>query len=232
MSISRSTTIALAAVATLTLGACSPANENDSTQTEETTAASEIATSSAATESAAAGSSDATDAEGELLGDGDLKLENGTVRAKAAADAEDGTEMTAIFGTIHNTSDNEITVTGFTTSLGEASYEIHETVDGVMQEKEGGITIPAGGTFELAPGGDHLMIMGYAPEIPAGDTVDVTLETAHGEDIAIDGVAVRSMLPGGEDYGEDGQLAGHSAMNHDEMDHGDMDHGEMDHSAH
>ena len=212
MSISRSTTVALAAVTVLALGACTPPNENDSTQTEETTA----------TESAAADSSDAADAEGELLGDGDLKLENGTVRAKADADAEDGTEMTAIFGTIHNTSDDEITVTGFTTSLGEASYEIHETLDGVMQEKEGGITIPAGGTFELKPGAEHLMIMGYAPEIPAGDTVDVTLETADGEDIAIDGVAVRSMLPGGEDYGEDGQLAGH----------GHMDHGEMDHSAH
>lgn len=213
MSISRSTSIALAAATALALGACTPPNENDSTQTEETTAASE---------SAAADSSDAADTEGELLGDGDLKLENGTVRAKADADAEDGTEMTAIFGTIHNTSDDEITVTGFTTSLGEASYEIHETLDGVMQEKEGGITIPAGGTFELKPGAEHLMIMGYAPEIPAGDTVDVTLETADGEGIAIDGVAVRSMLPGGEDYGEDGQLAGH----------GHMDHGEMEHSAH
>lgn len=223
MNISRPGAIALAAATALALGACSPANEQDSTQTEATTAeASAAATSSAAEKSAAADS-----AEGELLGEGELKLENATVRAKDAADAEDGTEMTAIFGTIHNTADEDITITGFTTSLGEATYEIHETVDGTMRKKEGGLTVPAGGTVELAPGGDHLMVMGYAPEIAAGDVVDVTFETSDGESIEVPGVAVRSMLPGGEDYGEDGQLSGHASMNHEEMNHE-----EMDHSAH
>ena len=155
----------------------------------------------------------ADDAEAQLQGAGDIKLEDATVRAKAAADSAEGSDMTAVFGTIHNTSDHDITITGFSTSLGEADYQIHETVDGTMQQKEGGITIPAGGSDELAPGGDHLMIMGYAPEIAAGDTVDVFFETSDAEGseqgIVVQGVAVRSMLPGGEEYGDGGEMTAH-----------------------
>lgn len=138
-----------------------------------------------------------------------VTLEGATVRAKAAADAPEGTEMTAIFGTLHNNTDAEVTITGFTTSLGGGSNEIHEVVDGVMQQKEGGITIPAGSTHELAPGHDHMMVMDYTPEIAAGSTVDITLELANGTTVTVPDVAVRTMLPGHEDYGADGDLEGH-----------------------
>ena len=213
MTMSRTATLTFAALTALTLAACSPADESDSSQTEATTQNSKSAASGAS--ESAVSSQAPSESTGEpagasmLQGTGDLKLEDATIRAKAAADAEDGTDMTAIFGTIHNTSDREITIASFGTSLGDADYQIHETVDGTMREKEGGITIPAGGTDSLAPGGDHLMIMGYAPEIAAGDTLDVFFETEDGEGIIVQDVAVRSMLPGGEDYGEDGQLAGH-----------------------
>lgn len=173
----------------------------DSGDSAESTADSSAMTSATSDDGSA---SDAT-----LQGSGDIKLESGTVRAKAAADTPDGRDMTAIFGVLHNTSDVEISITGFHSSLGEAAYEIHETVDGVMREKPGGITIPAGGEHALEPGGDHFMIMGYRPEIPAGEQLVLILESADGEEFEIPHLAVRTMQPGDEDYAHDGSLAGH-----------------------
>lgn len=137
-------------------------------------------------------------------------LDHGAVRAKPGEWEADGNDMTAIFGTLRNTTDSDIHVIGFTTSLGDASYEIHEVVDGVMRQKEGGFDIPADGTHELAPGGDHFMIMGYADKIPAGAAIDVTLLLDDGTTSVIPDVAVRTMLPGDEGYGDDGQVQDHS----------------------
>lgn len=187
------TAVAASALA-LSLTAC--ANEDTAT---ETTGATETATT--------AGAADTTDADFQFL--------DAAVRAKAAADAPDGSDMTAIFGTLQNTTDKDVELVGFTTSLGDATYEIHEVVNGVMQQKEGGITIPAGGSVEFKPGGEHLMVLDYAPEIPAGDTVAVTLEFADGSTAEVTDVAVRTMLPGDESYGEDGELQGHQS----EIDH-------------
>jgi len=144
------------------------------------------------------------------LANGAVTLEQGAVRAKAAKDAADGNDMTSIFGTLHNNSDKDITVVGFTTSLGEASYQIHEVVDGVMRQKDGGFDIPAGGTHELAPGGDHFMVMGYAPAVEAGDTIDLTLLLEGGATATMSDVAVRTMLPGDENYGDLGEHAEHA----------------------
>ena len=44
-----------------------------------------------------------------------------------------------------------------------------------MREVEGGIAIPAGGTHELARGGDHLMFLGLTTGLKQGDEVAVTL---------------------------------------------------------
>ncbi|MDK8879607.1 copper chaperone PCu(A)C [Corynebacterium sp. MSK008] len=148
------------------------------------------------------------------LGNDAVTLEQGAVRAKAAKDAADGSDMTAIFGTLHNNSDKDISVVGFTTSLGEASYQIHEVVDGVMRQKDGGFTIPAGGTHELAPGGDHFMVMGYAPAIEAGDTIDLTLLLEGGSTVTVPDVAVRTMLPGDESYGDIAEHGGHDGHKH------------------
>ena len=148
------------------------------------------------------------------LANGAVTLEQGAVRAKAAKDAADGNDMTSIFGTLHNNSDKDITVVGFTTSLGEASYQIHEVVDGVMRQKDGGFDIPAGGTHELAPGGDHFMVMDYDPAIEAGDTIDVTLLLEGGATATVSDVAVRTMLPGDESYGDLGEHAGHAEHTH------------------
>ena len=79
-----------------------------------------------------------------------IALADGYCRAK-----EEDSDMTACFGTLTNSSAAEITVEYFTApDLKGASTELHEVVDGKMRQKEGGFTIPANGSFELAPGGE------------------------------------------------------------------------------
>jgi periplasmic copper chaperone A len=105
-----------------------------------------------------------------------LTVANGWVKAAP-------TGMTAGFGVIANPTAKAITVIGAFTSAAKA-VQVHEVVakDGamVMQQKAGGLVIPAGGAVELMPGGNHLMLVGLTKAIRAGDLVPVTLITADG----------------------------------------------------
>ena len=92
--------------------------------------------------------------------------------------AEAGT-MTAAFATLDNPTDADITITG-ATSDAAGMVELHEVVDGTMQPKDGGFTVPAGGSLTLEPGGLHLMMMALPEPITAGEDVTVTLELADG----------------------------------------------------
>ncbi|KQB86509.1 copper chaperone PCu(A)C [Corynebacterium lowii] len=142
-----------------------------------------------------------------------LRLDDAVVRAKG----EDN-DMTSIFGTLVNDTDEDVTVESFTTSLGEAQYQLHEVVDGVMREKSGGYTIPAHGSHELKPGGDHMMVMGYANPVAAGDEITVTLELSDGSSVELDPIPVRTIGAGDENYGD-----------LDQGDQGEQGHGEHHH---
>lgn len=52
-----------------------------------------------------------------------------------------------------------------------------ESSDGIsrMRPMKSGLAIPAGTTFELKPGGDHLMITGLAAPLRSGDTLKLTV---------------------------------------------------------
>lgn len=87
--------------------------------------------------------------------------------------------MSAAFGELKNTGSEDVVVTSAETSASDG-IELHETVENesgemVMREKDGGFTIPAGGTFELAPGGNHIMLMGLTAPVEAGDDIEFTL---------------------------------------------------------
>jgi copper(I)-binding protein len=59
-----------------------------------------------------------------------------------------------------------------------AWVEIHEgsVTDGVSRMKKvPGLTVPAGGTLTLAPGGNHLMMMKLKEPLAVGDKVPATL---------------------------------------------------------
>ncbi|WPF65213.1 MULTISPECIES: copper chaperone PCu(A)C [unclassified Corynebacterium] len=130
-----------------------------------------------------------------------VRLDDAVVRAKG----EDN-DMTSIFGTLTNGTDEDITVESFTTSLGEAQYQLHEVVDGVMREKSGGFDVPAHGSHELKPGGDHMMVMGYEHPVAAGDEITVTLKLSDGSEVELEPIPVRTIGAGDENYGDiDGQ---------------------------
>ncbi len=161
-----SLTLALASVATLALAACGSSSSGAGTTAASTTAP--APTSAAQTSAAMA----------------PVMVEDAWVKA-----ADSG--MTAMFGTIKNTGSSDVTVVSATSSVSKM-LELHEVVmvDGAMkmQPKKGGFTVPAGGTHELKPGGDHVMFMGLTSPVKAGDAVQVTLTLSDGSTVAVDAV--------------------------------------------
>ena len=70
-----------------------------------------------------------------------------------------------------------------------AKVELHTmTMDGdVMRMREvDALDVPAGGEVKLAPGGMHLMLMGLAAPLKAGDTVPLTLHFDHAGDRVVE----------------------------------------------
>ena len=123
------------------------------------------------------------------------------------------TGMTALFGTLKNSGTQDVTVVS-ATSPAAAAVEMHEVVSqpgggSVMRPKDGGFTIPAGGTHVLAPGADHLMLMGLKAPLAVGSDVEVTLTFKDGSALPFT-AQVRTFPGAGENY----QPAEHSAGHH------------------
>lgn len=96
--------------------------------------------------------------------------------------AESG--MSAAFGTLTNESDADVTVVS-AESPASPMLELHETVENdagemVMQQKEGGFVIPAGGSITLEPGGNHIMLMDLVAPLAAGEQATFTLTFSDG----------------------------------------------------
>lgn len=92
--------------------------------------------------------------------------------------------MSAAFGTLENDGDTDISVVS-AESAASTMIELHETVENdagemVMQAKDGGFVIPAGGSLELAPGANHIMLMGLTAPLVAGDDATFTLTLSDG----------------------------------------------------
>jgi copper(I)-binding protein len=99
--------------------------------------------------------------------------------------------MSAAFGTLVNNSGKDITVTAAKSAV-SPMMELHEVAmaDGkmVMRPKAGGFVVKAGGTHELEPGGDHLMMMDLTTPVKAGDQVAVILTLSDGSTVEITAV--------------------------------------------
>lgn len=126
-------------------------------------------------------------------------------------------EMSAMFGVLRNTSDEDITVTAGSTEIA-GKVELHETVESAsgemqMQPKEGGFVIPAGGELTLQPGADHVMLMMLTAPIVAGDEVTVTLELSDGSTVSVTAVA-KDYSGANENYeeGESGDMGETTSM--------------------
>ena len=111
--------------------------------------------------------------------------------------------MTAVYGTLMNNSDEDITLVGGMTEVA-AVVEVHEMAmiggEMKMQEIDGGLVIPAGASIVLEPGGNHLMLMMLTEDITAGEEVSVTFDFDGAEDLTISGIVAKPAEGGDEEY--------------------------------
>jgi copper(I)-binding protein len=111
--------------------------------------------------------------------------------------------MTAAFGTLVNSGETDVVVISATSEI-TPMMELHETVENAdggmaMQPKQGGFTVPAGGEHELAPGGDHLMIMDLTTPVMPGELVTITLMLQDGSTVEVE-ATVKSFSGADEEY--------------------------------
>ena len=112
-----------------------------------------------------------------------------TVRDPWVKAADSG--MTAAFGTLVNGTGADVTIESATSAASPLELHTMAMKDGkmVMQPKEGGFVIKAGATHELAPGGDHLMLMKPAAAVKPGDELTFTLNLTGGAKVTFTAVA-------------------------------------------
>lgn len=98
-----------------------------------------------------------------------------------ATDPDDahGHAMSGVFGTLTNHTDSDLTIESVSSDVA-GLVELHEVVDGQMRKIEGDVAIPAGGSYELAPGANHIMLMELHSELLPGDEVAITLTFSDG----------------------------------------------------
>ncbi len=114
-----------------------------------------------------------------------MSMADPSATASGMDDMDMSMPMSAMFGTLRNTSDADLTITGGS-SPAAGEVQLHETVktsSGAMQmqQKQGGFVVPAGGTYVLQPGGSHVMLMQLTGSLPTGSETTVTLTTSAGD---------------------------------------------------
>lgn len=122
--------------------------------------------------------------------------------------------MTGVFGTLTNGTDSDLVITRVESSAA-GMIELHEvTPDGVMQAIAGDVVVPAHGSFELAPGANHIMLMDLTKGLLAGDEVTFTLHLAASDGTISSAeftVLVKDYAGANENYGD----LDHGAEPHD-----------------
>ncbi|MBO0681270.1 copper chaperone PCu(A)C [Mycolicibacterium sp. S2-37] len=111
--------------------------------------------------------------------------------------------MAAVFGTFTNTGHRDAHIVSGT-SPAAGRVEVHEVVPDAsgaktMRPKAGGITVPAGGTRELAPGGDHLMLMDLTGPLQPGAHVALTVMFDDRSTLPVT-AQIRDFAGGNEEY--------------------------------
>ncbi|MGR3434431.1 MAG: copper chaperone PCu(A)C [Shimia sp.] len=141
----------------------------------------------------------------------EMVVEDGFARA-STPNARAG----AAFLRITNTGTEDDTLIAARSDVAQR-IELHTHIDigdGVMQmrEVEAGFPIPAGATYEMKRGGDHVMFMGLNESLVQGVEVDLTLVFASGEELT---VTVPVDLERGGAHGHGGHGHGGHGHGHD-----------------
>ncbi|MGR3638836.1 copper chaperone PCu(A)C [Alterinioella nitratireducens] len=108
----------------------------------------------------------------------------------------------AAYLTLRNSGDADVTVTGLATPLAMMS-EIHRTTtnaDGVSSMAPAGeITIAAGGSIALEPGGLHAMLMQLQEPLTEGATLPLTVMFSDGGEVTVEAPILGFAARGPED---------------------------------
>lgn len=124
-------------------------------------------------------------------------------------------EMTGMFGEIVNDGSAEVVLVGGSSDVA-GMVEIHEVVEGQMQAIAGGLTVAAGSTAVLEPGGNHIMLMKLSKTLAVGDEVTVTLTFKDGSTLTVT-APVKTVAGGDESYEESGEMSHGDDMSHSGM---------------
>lgn len=115
--------------------------------------------------------------------------------------------MTAAFGSLVNPTSKPINVIAVQSKIAPV-VQMHEVVmkDGgmVMQQKPGGFVVPAKGSLELKPGGNHFMFMDLTKPVKAGDMVSITLTMSDGSQMTFK--ALGKVFAGGNEEYDPGSM--------------------------
>lgn len=153
-------TTALASIALLALSACGGGQAQQA-----------ASTASSSASSSAASSASASNQTGKL----DI--------AEAWVKATEG-KMTGVFGKLTNQGTEDIVIVEVDTKVSDEN-QLHTTekdASGATAMKQvDSFTLKAGETFELVPGGNHLMLMDMQCSLPAGSQFELTLKDSKGQ---------------------------------------------------
>lgn len=107
-----------------------------------------------------------------------------------------GQANSAAFMTLNNHGKHDVRLVSAQSNVSEVTeLHTHTEVDGVMQMRQiDEITVPAGGTTELKPGGLHIMLIGLTQPLAEGDQVELTLNFADGSEKQLQ-VPVQPVMP-------------------------------------
>ena len=177
----------------------------------------------------AQGGDQAASDSGQSAAAGPLELSDGWAKAAPSG-------MTAVFGTVTNTSDQEVTLKGASAHGVAEDVELHETAMDAssgstqMKKKDGGFTIAPGESVKLEPGANHIMLMGLTCSLQAGSDLTVQLETDDGaQDVT---VPVRDYSGAKENYAPAEDASG-SSDGHGSHENGSGEHGSDEgHASH
>lgn len=110
-----------------------------------------------------------------------------------------GRDMTACYMVITAPADDRLMSVA---APDAASAQLHEmkTENGMMTmaEIQGGLALPAGQAVALAPGGDHIMLLGLSRPLAEGDSVSLTLGFETSEPISVQARVSQPALPGAQ----------------------------------
>jgi periplasmic copper chaperone A len=108
-----------------------------------------------------------------------VKIENAWLQAVPPVSSD-----TAAFMRIHNLGQNPIKLVGGSCAIAThvepmiTTIQVHDGQKVMGMQGVPALEIPAGGTLELKPGGDHMMVMGLKSHPKEGERVSIVLRFA------------------------------------------------------